>query len=80
MYAIKGTTIQLTDSVRAVLPCVALAFFAVGAAWVLKHHIAADWHPITRLLTTSGTIALIMACGWMFLYGRSGFTKLLNSP
>jgi PST family polysaccharide transporter len=80
MYAIKGTTIQLTDSVRAILPCVALAILAVGSAWVLKHHIAEDWHPITRLLATGVTIALIMACGWTLLYGRSGFTKLLHSP
>jgi polysaccharide transporter, PST family len=80
IYATKGTTIRLTDSVRAVLPCAALAILAVGAAWVIKSHVAGDWHPIVRLLATGATIAVIMACGWFVLYGRSGFRELLKSP
>jgi PST family polysaccharide transporter len=80
VYATKGTTIRLTDSVNAMLPSFALTIFAVGAAWALRVYVAQAWHPIVRLLTTGMTIAAIMACGWVILYGRSRLTSFLSSP
>jgi|SRR5262252_903698 len=67
-YAAKGTTIRLTDALKAMLPCFVLTMLTVGAVWAL---IPPDWHPCARLLVTGGMIAVIMACGTALVYGRS---------
>lgn len=70
-YAAKGTTIRLVDTLKAMLPCVLLTVMTLGAVWAFRHFIAQDWTPLPRLLLTGVTIAAIMACGTVWMYGRS---------
>ena len=70
-YAAKGTTIRLMDALEAMLPCFLLMMMTVAAVWALRHFIAQDWTPFPRLLLTGVTIAAIMACGTVWVYGRS---------
>jgi PST family polysaccharide transporter len=79
LYATKGTSIRLIDAVKAMLPCFAITFFAVAAAWILRIDIASGWHPLVRLLSTGAVIAAIMACGWLLLYRPSGWRQLLTA-
>ncbi|HEY2758411.1 MAG TPA: lipopolysaccharide biosynthesis protein [Pseudolabrys sp.] len=79
LYATKGTSIGLIDAVKAMLPCFAVAFFAVAATWALRMEIASGWHPLARLLSTGAVIAVIMACGWLLLYRPSGWRNLLTA-
>lgn len=78
-YAAKGTTIRLMDALEAMLPCFLLMMMTVAAVWALRHFIAQDWTPFPRLLLTGATIAAIMACGTVWVYGRSVLNLHLRS-
>jgi hypothetical protein len=52
----------------------------VAAVWALRHFIAQDWTPFPRLFLTGVTIAAIMACGTVWMYGRSVLNLHLLRP
>jgi PST family polysaccharide transporter len=79
IYATRGTTIRLTDSLQAMLPSLGVTFVAVLATWLLRVYVADTWIPIVRLLATGAVIGTIMGCGWLVLYGHSRLTTLLSS-
>ena len=80
VYAAKGTTIRLTDVLKAMLPSFLLMILTVGAVWGLTIFIPQDWHPFARLLVTGALIAVIMTCGIALVYGRSVLTlRMLRS-
>jgi PST family polysaccharide transporter len=79
-YAAQGTTIRLVDALEAMLPCFLLMTITLAAVWALRHFIAQDWTPFPRLLLTGVTIVGIMACGTVWVYGRSVLNlRLLTS-
>jgi hypothetical protein len=57
------------DALEAMLPSFLLMMMTVAAVWTLRHFIA--WTPFPRLLLTGVMIAAIMACGTVWVYGRS---------
>jgi len=71
VYAAKGTTIRLTDTIEAMLPCFALTIVAVGAVWALRICVPEGWHPFARLLATGAVIAVVMTCATVLVYGRA---------
>jgi PST family polysaccharide transporter len=71
VYAARGTSIRLGDTLKAMLPSIALMIGTAGAVYALRMLIGDDWHPIVRLLLTGGVIAATMACGIALVYGRS---------
>jgi polysaccharide transporter, PST family len=70
-YAARGTTIRLVDALEAMLPCFLLMMTTVAAVWAFRNFIAQDWSPFPRLFLTGVTIVAVMACGTVWLYGRS---------
>src|SRR6266568_207858 len=70
-YALRGKTIRLIDALGAMLPGFVLMITAVGLVWALRIFIAPDWDPAARLPVTGAMIASLMACGTVFVYGRS---------
>jgi O-antigen/teichoic acid export membrane protein len=71
VYATKGTSIQLMDVLKSMLPSAALMIVTAGAVYALRTFLAEEWHPILRLLATGVVIAATMACGIALVYGRS---------
>jgi PST family polysaccharide transporter len=78
-YAARGTSIRLGDTLKAMLPSIALMIATAGAVYALRMLIGDGWHPIVRLLLTGGVIAVTMACGIAVTYGRSFLNEHLST-
>ena len=75
IYAARGKTIRLIDTLEAMLPCVVLTILTVGAVWALRIFVPQEWHPFARLLATGALIGVIMMCGTALVYGRSVLSR-----
>jgi PST family polysaccharide transporter len=71
IYAAKGTPIRLGDTLKAMLPSIALTIATAGAVYALRTFMDDDWHPIVRLLLTGSVIAATMVCGLALAFGRA---------